>query len=158
MIHRRRPFPTRLAFLCLAPAILASCVVSPHAQAKTKRGIVWRTSFSAALKEAKRLKKPLMVDFSADWCEPCKALHTKVYPVPAVVREARNFVAVRVNATDPETPIVKKYKITTFPHILFLRPDGSVVHSKFGLFTAADFVKAMRTARVKAAKRPAAKA
>src|SRR5690606_191277 len=40
--------------------------------------IGWRTDFDAALVEAARTNRPLLVDFTADWCPPCHVMKHEV--------------------------------------------------------------------------------
>ena len=151
MNHRiRKPFNARLALILPALALGASTFSAPQAQAKPAAKIVWRTSLPAALKEAKRLHKPLMVGFSASWCPPCREMEEKTYPNAAVIRESQNFVLVKL---DPgaDLALTKKYKVSIFPTYLFLRSDGIVAYrnQKSEYIPPAQFVKVMRIGRAK---------
>ena len=148
----RKPFNARLALILPALALGASAFSAPQAQAKPAAKIAWRTSLPAAMKEAQRLRKPLMVDFFATWCGPCKMLDAQTYTDKKVIAESKNFVSVHIDV-DKNQALAQKYKVNGIPNILFLRPDGSVAQSEVGFIEPAEFVKKMRTARVKAAKR-----
>lgn len=153
MNHKiRKPFNARLALLLPALALGATAVFAPQAQAKPAAKIAWRTSLPAAMQEAQRLRKPLMVDFFATWCGPCKMLDAQTYTDKRVIAEAKNFVSVHIDV-DKNAALAKKYKVNGIPNILFLRPDGSVAQSEVGFIGPDDFVKKMRAARVKASKR-----
>ncbi len=153
MNHKiRKPLNARLALFLPALALGISAFSAPQAQAKPAAKIAWRTSLSTAMQEAQRQHKPLMVDFFATWCGPCKMLDAQTYTDKNVIRESKNFVAVRLDV-DKNTELAKKYKVDGIPNVLFLRPDGSVAQSEVGFIEPADFVKKMRAAHVKAAKR-----
>jgi thiol-disulfide isomerase/thioredoxin len=93
-------------------------------------GIKWERSFEEALKKAKATRKPILVDFWADWCGWCHRLDKTTYVDPVVVRKAEEFVAVKVNTEGnrQETEIATRYDVQSLPTILFLSPEGHQVH------------------------------
>jgi thioredoxin 1 len=75
---------------------------------------------------------PLLLDFGADWCEPCKALE------PVVADIARSFEGrLRVMQVDlDESPdIASRYAVMSIPTLLLIR-DGKVVKRIRGNVTA----------------------
>lgn len=96
----------------------------------TSAGIKWERSFEEALKKAKAARKPILVDFWADWCGWCHRLDKTTYADPVVVRKAEEFVAVKVNTEGNrrETEIAIRYDVQSLPTILFLSPEGHQVH------------------------------
>jgi thiol-disulfide isomerase/thioredoxin len=96
----------------------------------TSAGIKWERSFEEALKKAKTARKPILVDFWADWCGWCHRLDKTTYADPVVVRKAEEFVAVKVNTegSRKETEVAIRYDVQSLPTILFLSPEGHPVH------------------------------
>ncbi len=90
----------------------------------------WRTDLDAALADAKRAHRPALVDFTADWCTPCKELELKTYPDARVMQAARRFVAVKVDATDMTPPMERlfaRYGVMSLPTIVFLDSSGNLL-------------------------------
>jgi thiol-disulfide isomerase/thioredoxin len=96
----------------------------------TPAGIKWERSFEEALKKAKAARKPILVDFWAEWCGWCHRLDKTTYADPVVVRKAEEFVAVKVNTEGSrrETEIAIRYDVQSLPTILFLSPEGHQVY------------------------------
>ena len=86
----------------------------------------WEKGFEDAARKARRVAKPLLVDFWADWCGWCDRLDHTTYADPFVARKAQDFVAVKVNTEGSrhEVEVAVKYDVTALPTILFLSPEG----------------------------------
>ena len=74
------------------------------------------------------MEKPLMVDFGAEWCGPCKALA----PMVAELAEAYKEQAV-IAACDVEenNDIAVRYSIRNIPTVVFFK-DGKEVGRQVG--------------------------
>jgi thiol:disulfide interchange protein DsbD len=94
-----------------------------------EEGIRWSAYSEAHLEQAAAQSRPVLIDFYADWCIPCKELDKLTFPQPEVVEMSRKFVMLKVDLTssrDPESGrLKKKYQIKGLPTLVLLRPDGS---------------------------------
>ena len=79
--------------------------------------------------EVLKAKLPVMVDFWAPWCGPCKAIGPTVEDLEKTYGENMNFVKVNVD----ENPVVpSKYGIQAIPTLIFFK-DGEVVDKITGM-------------------------
>ena len=127
-------------------AVFSAPGATTKPSAKKASTIQWEPTMAAALKKARATQKPIMVDFYADWCGPCKMLDEEIYPSAEVSQEAKNFVNLKLDF-DVERELVVKYKVEGLPTIIFLDSSGEVLHREMGITgNPSDFVQTMKTA------------
>jgi len=85
--------------------------------------IAWQKSLDEALKSAQTQKKPVLVDFFATWCGPCRAMEKEVWPNPQVVAAAASYVPVKLDI-DQHRKEAEKYNIEAVPTIVILDSQG----------------------------------
>ena len=91
---------------------------------------------AAALAQAKREHKRVILDFGGDWCGDCQVLDIYFHQAPNDELLAKNFILVHVwvGHIDTNLDIMKKYGVSTVkggvPGLAVLAPDGSVVVSQ----------------------------
>ena len=77
----------------------------------------------------------MLLEFTADWCIPCKELERLTYPHPLVRAQAKRFVMVRIDATDPDEEIERlfeRYRVFGLPRLSpGLPPRGPFFGSRF---------------------------
>jgi thiol:disulfide interchange protein DsbD len=104
---------------------------SPAAAVSEAPEIAWMEDHAAGMALAGQSGRPVLLDFTAEWCAVCKELETRTFPHPEVVRQSREFVPIRVDATDAAAPQVRalqqRYDVVGLPTVLFLTPDGEPI-------------------------------
>ena len=100
-------------------------------------------TLAEAFAKAKKENKLVFVDIYTSWCGPCKRLSKEVFP-QKVVGDYFNprFVNVKIDAEKGEgVDFAKKYKVTNYPTLLFLSPDGEEMHRVLGFSQADGLIK-----------------
>lgn len=100
----------------------------------------WLTSLDEGMKLAAQQGKPLVVDFFATWCGPCKMLDEQTWPDPAVREQLASYVAVRLD-TDKNQELAEKYRITGIPAIIFMDSAGSEKRRQVGFVSPQEMVE-----------------
>ena len=91
----------------------------------------------AALAEAGRSHKRVLVDFGGNWCGDCKVLDINLHKAENAALLEKNYVMVHVNVGDKgitdNFPVAERYGIPLkkgVPAIAVLEPDGRVVYAQ----------------------------
>ena len=101
--------------------------------------------FQDALARAKRERKPLLVDFTASWCQPCQKMLRETFPNPLVAELlAERYVFVTVD-TDEHPRLAQEYSVVGLPDIRFLAPDGEELQRQRDFQDAESFATTLET-------------
>jgi thiol:disulfide interchange protein DsbD len=95
--------------------------------------LAWMRSETDALRAASESRRPLVIDFMADWCLPCKEMDVQVFANPEVGDELRDFTLLRVDLSredddDALAALKARYGVNTLPAVRILSPTGQIVH------------------------------
>lgn len=98
------------------------------------------TDYVAALAQAKKENKPIILVFSAAWCGPCQSMKKTVYPSKEVTPLHDKFIWAYLDIDEEANGApAQKYKVEVIPHIQFLAPDGKNLGSSVGGTSASEF-------------------
>jgi thiol:disulfide interchange protein DsbD len=91
-------------------------------------GIAWSEYDDDLLAQANASNQYVLIDFSADWCLPCKELDHRTFSEQSVVDATEGFINMKADLTDAASAEVlalrKQFKIRGVPTVVFINKDG----------------------------------
>lgn len=103
-------------------------------------------SYQELLQEAKRLKKPIILDFTAKWCGPCKKMANETYSDESVASVVSlKYFAYKVDVQElVGLEIADKYQAFQYPTTIFLDYNGNVLGRLKGFYPPEYFIKILQ--------------
>lgn len=135
---------TRVSAIVVLVAFAARALAQTEAPAPDR----WLHSYAEALKAATDQKKPLLVDFRADWCGWCDVMDRDSFAAPEVDTLLGDFVCVKVDIeADARTAFA--FGVSSIPRIIVANVHGEIIGDRLGYMDAAAlaaFLQEMKTA------------
>lgn len=111
------------SILCICTALVATAAAAAVQAGEVK----WHRDIRQAVTEASRAKKPLLIEFSADWCGYCRRMQHTTFADEGVIRHVNGcFVPVAVDA-DENGALVQAVGVEGLPTTVIISPELKVV-------------------------------
>ncbi len=85
----------------------------------------------ALVAQATEAGRPVLIDFTADWCLPCKELELKTFSDPEVRKALEGWALLRADLTRFASPEVERvkgvFRIGGVPTLIFLNEEGKEI-------------------------------
>ncbi len=119
--------------LAVGGIVYAAGAASARERARAPDGFAWVSDEPRALQLARREGRPVVIDFSAEWCTSCKELDRTAWADPRVREALAPFVAVKVDATNDVPDVAelfRKYNVIGMPTVVFIDRRGHEVPAR----------------------------
>jgi len=112
--------------IAIAGIIFGVWLIKPESKSAE---VAWKNFASVEQIETsvKADKKPIMIDFYADWCAQCKELDKYTYTDEKVVELSKNINNIKIDLTKENSDITNKYGIKGLPVVIFMKPNGEEI-------------------------------
>jgi thiol:disulfide interchange protein len=107
-------------------------------------GIAWLTELEPALAQARETGRPIMVDFFATWCPPCKMLDAQTYSDSRVREASKTWIMVRIDV-DRNKTLAQQYQISSIPTIVVLDSTGKETRRTTGFIPAEPMLSLLKS-------------
>ena len=131
--------------LLFAICLLAVTLASKAAEIKFIENPTW----TSVLEQAKKENKIIFLDAYATWCGPCKQMDAETYTNDAVANFYNaNFINVKYDMEKGEgAMLADRYYVSAYPNLVFISPDGVMLHKGVGFVAANEFLTLAKTAK-----------
>jgi len=93
-------------------------------------------TYQEALQEAKKLRKPILLTFSASWCQPCQKLEAESFSEPEVASLLSLRYVSKIVDVEQFTgmDVADIYKVSEYPITIILDERGKELERLKGFF------------------------
>lgn len=91
----------------------------------------WLTDFTEASRTAAETGKPMLLDFTAGWCPPCRKMDSEFWIRADVVELSDRFVCVKIDA-DKNADLKRRYAVAGIPDVILTDSLGNKIDSNRG--------------------------
>ena len=147
-----QPWVDRFMRLASAGVLVSGVLLYPVRARTAATELSWQPYQESAVAQALASGQPVVLDFYADWCLPCKELDEKTFSRPEVAARLARFARFKVDLTrnDPTSEALRaRFEVVGVPTIAFFRNGREVSEARLtGFEPAPEFLK--RLSRVDA--------
>ncbi len=142
-----RPFLLFRTAVGIVAIVWLVYLVIPHAPRTALR---FEPFADGALASARAAGKPVLVDFRADWCIPCREMEKTTFRDPGVVEAAARFVRLRADLTEQDIDseqMAHHFDVKGVPTTLFIDSSGKLRQREVGYVGPGQFLADLKQIR-----------
>lgn len=106
--------------------------------------IPWQTDFKDAQLQSHQTGKPILLDFSADWCGPCQEMRRATWSDANVAGALHEYIPVQINI-DSNPQLASQFEVRGIPHLVVLNRRGDIVKFTEGGMDPSEFLRWLGT-------------
>src|SRR5262249_27528655 len=125
--------------------VLAAVALVTLLRTEATSPIPWIAYSEDALARAIADGRPVLLDFEAAWCLPCREMERTTFRDPAVVRAMAAFATLKIDLTeeDPTAALRERFASAGVPTYVLLGPDGQERRRLVGFISPSDMLTAL---------------
>jgi len=144
-----QPAIDRVMRLISGGMLAAGVLLLPHLGGTRLAGLAWEPYDEQAVTQALSSGRPVVLDFYADWCIPCKELDEKTFSHADVAGRLSSYARFKVNLTTSSAEndaIQQRFAVAGVPTIAFFRGGREIAPARLtGFEPPAAFLKRLQS-------------
>ncbi|MCL4692474.1 MAG: thioredoxin family protein [Candidatus Hydrogenedentes bacterium] len=125
---------------------LLVCVLASGLAAVAEDSDFWFDSYDEGVAAAQAADKPVLLDFTAEWCVWCRKMEADVFSDPKVQAALEDFVCIRVD-TEKDPRVALAYQVRSLPRFVVLNTFGEITVDRTGYMPVEVFLDALADGR-----------
>lgn len=138
---------TGIAMIATLGTGVYTWATAPRVSVVGSAAVEWQ-DFGGGLALAATEGKPMMVDFFAEWCGPCKTMDEVTFRHPGVVERLHELaIPVRIDVEDTEDvggyvgeELAEEYDVFSYPTLMLIDADGKIVARRSSAMSPSEFL------------------
>ncbi|HRI89616.1 MAG TPA: thioredoxin family protein [Candidatus Hydrogenedentes bacterium] len=114
--------------------------------------IPWSDDYAASFAKAKEEQRPIILDFTAEWCVWCKRLDEEVYADASIAEALKDFVCIRIDV-DKQPNVALAYSVQSMPRTVVINVHDEIVGDLNGYAPLGPFLEFIASTRENLAKK-----